>query len=196
MKVMRYSSKHKEQTHRRLVQKASEQFRRRGMQGIGIARLMGKLGLTHGGFYAHFRSKNDLIAAATQQMFQEAATRMEAAIAAAPQGSAVAAVVGFYLSAGHRDHVMQGCMLPSLAGEMARQPEAVREAYTRGLVEYAKRISKYMRGASEQERLTQARLLFAGMAGSMMLARAVTNREMSDDILEQAREFYTAAFQP
>jgi TetR/AcrR family transcriptional regulator, transcriptional repressor for nem operon len=193
--AMRYSRDHKKQTHTRLVKKAAEQFRRRGVQGIGIAKLMSQLGLTHGGFYAHFRNKDELISAATRQMFEEAAARMEAAAEKVPEGGKVAAIVNYYLSAGHRDSVTQGCMLPALAGEMSRQPGAVRKAYTQGLSAYAARISKYMRGAGEEDRRNQARLLFAGMAGSMMLARSVDDPAMSDEILRQAREFYSSAFQ-
>jgi TetR/AcrR family transcriptional repressor of nem operon len=192
---MRYSAQHKEQTHERLVKKAAEQFRRRGVQGIGIAKLMGKLGLTHGGFYAHFDNKSQLVAAAARKIFKEVITHVEAAAAAAPKGSEVTAIVSQYLSAGHRDNATQGCLLPSLAGEMARQPQAVRKALTREFNEFANKISKYMPGASEPERRSQARLLFSGMAGTMMVARAVSDRELSDTILAQGRKFYISTFQ-
>ncbi len=193
---MRYSAQHKEQTHERLVKKAAEQFRRRGVQGIGIAKLMGKLGLTHGGFYAHFDNKSELVAAAARKIFKEATTHVGAVAAAAPKGSELTAIINDYLSAGHRDGTMQGCLLPSLAGEMARQPQTVRKALTREFDEYANKISKYMPGASDEERRSQARLLLAGMAGTMMVARAVSDRELSDTILAQGQEFYISIFQP
>jgi TetR/AcrR family transcriptional regulator, transcriptional repressor for nem operon len=193
---MRYSAQHKGQTHERLVKKAAEQFRRRGLQGIGIAKLMGGLGLTHGGFYAHFDNKSELVAAAARKIFKEAITHVEAAAAAAPKGSEATAIISQYLSAGHRDNTTQGCLLPSLAGEMARQPQTVRKALTREFDEYASKISKYMPGASDEERRSKARLLFAGMAGTMMVARAVSDRELSDAILAQGREFYISIFQP
>jgi TetR/AcrR family transcriptional repressor of nem operon len=192
---MRYSAKHKEQTHERLVKKAAEQFRRRGVQGIGIAKLMGKLGLTHGGFYAHFDNKSELVAAAARKIFEDATTFVEAAAAAAPKGSELTAIISQYLSKGHRDSPMQGCLLPSLTGEMGRQPQTVRKALTREFNEFANKISKYMPGASDQERRSQARLLFAGMAGTMMVARALSDRELSDAILAQGREFYISIFQ-
>jgi TetR/AcrR family transcriptional repressor of nem operon len=190
---MRYSAQHKEQTHARLVKKAAEQFRRRGVQGIGIAKLMGKLGLTHGGFYAHFDNKSELVAAAARKIFKEAITQIEAAAAAAPKGRELTAIISDYLSAGHRD-TTQGCLLPSLAGEMARQPQTVRKALTQAFDEYANKISKYMPGPSDEERRSQARLLFSGMAGTMMVARAVSDRELSDTILAQGREFYISIF--
>src|SRR5256885_10485319 len=106
---MRYSRQHKQQTHNRLLKKAAEEFRRYGVQGTGIAPLMGWLGLTHGGFYAHFDSKNELIAEATGPMFEDALSRrMLAAAEAAPKGKAVRAIFNPYLSPGHRDS-REGC---------------------------------------------------------------------------------------
>ncbi len=192
---MRYSAQHKRQTHERLVKRAAEQFRRRGLQGIGIAKLMGGLGLTHGGFYAHFDNKGELVAAAARKIFKEAITQIEAAAAAAPKGRELTAIISDYLSAGHRD-TTQGCLLPSLAGEMVRQPQTVRKALTQAFDEYANNISKYMPGPSDEERRSQARLLFSGMAGTMMVARAVSDRQLSDAMLAQGREFYISIFQP
>src|SRR5260370_26200827 len=128
---MRYSAKHKEQTHKRLVKKAAEQFRRRGVQGIGIAKLMGKLGLTHGGFYAHFDNKSELVAAAARKIFKEAITQVEAAAAAAPKGSELTAIISQYLSEGHRDSPTQGCLQPSVPGERARRSQTVRQTRVR-----------------------------------------------------------------
>ena len=195
---MRYSAQHKEQTHERLVKKAAEEFRRCGVQGIGIAKLMGELGLTHGGFYAHFDDKSELVTAAIGQIFKEAKAQVDAAAAAAPRGSELSAIINGYLSAGHRRGATQGqgCLLPSLAGEMARQPRTVRRALTREFDEYANKIAQYMPGASDEERRSQARLLLAGMAGTMMVARAVSDRDLSDAILAQGRELYNSMFQP
>ncbi len=192
---MRYSAQHKAETHGRLIRKAAEQFRRRGVQGIGIAGLMGQLGLTHGGFYAHFKNRDDLVAAVTGQIFEETIARMIAAAEAAPEGKKVRALVDSYLSTGHRDHVSLGCLLPALAGEMARQPQSVRSAYTRGLNDYFHRIARYMPGTRQEERCDQARLLLSGMAGAMMVARAMTDPESSDKLLDSARKFFGSAFE-
>src|SRR5438128_12437241 len=106
---MRYSRQHKGETHNRLLKKAAEEFRRNGVQGTGIAPLMGQLGLTHGGFYAHFGSKNELIAEATAPMFEDALSRrMLAAARAATKGKAVRAIGTHYLSPEHRDS-REGC---------------------------------------------------------------------------------------
>jgi len=192
---MRYSAQHKAQTHERLLKKAAEQYRRRGLQGVGIAKLMGGLGLTHGGFYAHFDNKSELVAATAREIFKEATTQIEAAAEGAPKGRELTEIISGYLSPGHRD-TTQGCLLPSLAGEMARQPQTVRKALTQAFDEYANKISKYMPGSNDEERRSQARLLFSGMAGTMMVARAISDRQLSDTMLAQGREFYISVFQP
>src|SRR5207253_8427215 len=116
-------------THQRVLKKAAEQMRRRGVQGTGIASLMGKVGLTHGGFYAHFPNKNALIAEATGPMLEEGVAEVIAAAEAAPDGKKVRAIVDTYLSPQHRDS-REVCPVSGLAGEMARQSESVRDAYT------------------------------------------------------------------
>lgn len=192
---MRYSHRHKEETHNRLLKKAAEEFCRNGVLGTGIAPLMGQLGLTHGGFYAHFDSKNELIAEATGPMFEDALSRrMLAAAEAAPKGKAVRAIVSHYLSPEHRDS-REGCPLAGLAGEMARQPEPVRNAYMSALNHRLKRIAALLPGDDEKTRFDRAYLLVAGMAGTMMIAKAMTEREVSDHFLQQARAFYVAAFE-
>ena len=192
---MRYSRQHKDETHNRLLKKAAEEFRRNGVQGTGIAPLMGKLGLTHGGFYAHFDSKNELIAQATGPMFEDdLAGRMFTAAEAAPKGKAVRAMINHYLSPQHRDSP-EGCPLAGLAGEMARQPKPVRNAYIGAMDDRLKRIAALLPDDDEKARLDQARLLMAGMAGTMMIARAMTDRDVSDHFLEGARAFYAAAFE-
>ena len=192
---MRYSRQHKDETHNRLLKKAAEEFRRSGVQGTGIAPLMGQLGLTHGGFYAHFDSKNELIAQATGPMFEDGLVgKMFAAAETAPKGKRVRAIVDHYLSPQHRD-CPEGCALAGLAGEMARQPKAVRNAYISAMSDQLKRIAALIPGDDEKARFDRARLLMTGMAGTMMIAKAMTDRDVSDHFLEQARAFYAAAFE-
>ena len=192
---MRYSRQHKDETHNRLLKKAAEEFRRRGVQGTGIASLMRQLGLTHGGFYAHFGSKNELVAQATGPLFEGGlAGWMLAAAEAAPKGKGVRVIVNHYLSPQQRDS-SEGCALAGLAGEMARQAEPVRNAYMSALNHRLKRIAALLPGDDEKARFDRARLLVAGMAGTMMIAKAMTDREVSDHFLEQARAFYAAAFE-
>lgn len=191
---MRYSAKHKAQTHAKLLKKAAEHFRGQGLQGTGIAKLMGRMGLTHGGFYGHFANKNDLVAATLAEMFAESVQHMKNAVAGAAKGEEVGAIVNSYLSAEHRDHPEQGCLLPVLAPEIAHQPLSVRKAYTRGFNEQVGKLAQFMPGEDEAGRRERARVLMAGMAGTMMFARAVSDRELSDQILAHGRDFYSSAF--
>jgi len=191
---MRYSAQHKAKTHERVLKKAAEQMRRRGVQGTGIAGLMGKAGLTHGGFYAHFPDKNALIAEAMGPMLEEGVAGDIAAAEAAPEGQKIRAIVNRYLSTQHRDYP-QACPVAGLAGEMTRQSESVRNAYTRAIEDRLKLIARFFPGASERERQNRARLMLAGMAGTLMIAKVITDRKASDQFLEQAREFYAKAFE-
>lgn len=191
---MRYSVQHKAKTHERVLKKAAEQMCRRGVEGTGIASLMGKVGLTHGGFYAHFRDKNALIAEATGPMLEDGVAEVIAAAEAAPEGKKVRAIVNTYLSTAHRDSP-QICPVAGLAGEMARQSKTVRNAYTGAIEDRLKLIARFLPGANDQERRDRARLMMSGMAGTMMIARVIINREASDHFLEQAREFYATVFE-
>src|SRR5262249_15737540 len=138
---MRYSRQHKGETHNRLLKKAAEEFRRKGVQGTGIASLMGELGLTHGGFYSHFASKNHLFAKATGPMLEDGVGgKMLEAAEAAPEGKRVRAIVNHYLSPQHRDSP-EACALAGLAGEMTRQPKSVRNAYISAMNHRLKRIA-------------------------------------------------------
>lgn len=191
---MRYPAQHKAKTHERVLKKAAQQMCRHGVQGTGIASLMGKVGLTHGGFYAHFSGKDELIAEATGPMLEEGIAEVIAATEAAPEGKKVWAIVNTYLSTQHRDSP-QACPIAGLAGEMGRQSESVRNAYTSAIEDRLKLIARFFPGVSERERQNRARLMMAGMAGTMMVAKAITNRKASDQFLEQAREFYATAFE-
>ena len=117
-----------------------------------------------------------------------------AAAEAAPEGQKIRAIVNRYLSTQHRDYP-QACPVAGLAGEMARQSESVRNAYIRAIEGRLKLIARFFPGANEQERRDRARLLMSGMAGTMMIAKAMTDRKASDHFLEQAREFYASAFE-
>jgi len=155
---MRYSEQHKAKTHERVLKKAAEQMRRRGVQGTGIANLMGKVGLTHGGFYAHFPDKNALIAEAAGPMLEEGVAGVIAAAEAAPEGKKVRAIANTYLSTQHRDSP-QVCPVSGLAGEMARQSEKVRNAYICAIEDRLKLIARFFPGGNEQERRDRARLM-------------------------------------
>jgi TetR/AcrR family transcriptional repressor of nem operon len=187
---MRYTAEHKEETHRRIVQTAARAFKRHGLQGVGIADLMKKAGLTHGGFYAHFPDRNTLVAEATAAGYEEAAERLLAHLADSPSGDALRALVDRYLGPAHRAHPESGCPLPALAADMSRQPAPVRRAFTDSLRRYTGRLAALLPGRHKADREDTAYAVLAGLAGAVMLARAVSDPELSDRILAASRQFY------
>jgi TetR/AcrR family transcriptional repressor of nem operon len=196
--VVRYTAEHKEETHRKIVRTASRAFRRHGLHGVGIADLMKKAGLTHGGFYAHFTDRDTLVEEATAAGYEEAAERLLNDLAQVPSEDAARRLVDRYLSPSHRANVEHGCPLPALAADMSRQPPRVRRAFTTRFRRYSGRLAALLpsRGRQPQHaRQDTALALLSGMAGAMLLARAVSDPELSDRILAAARRFYLDALE-
>jgi TetR/AcrR family transcriptional regulator, transcriptional repressor for nem operon len=187
---MRYTAEHKEQTHRRIVQTAARAFKRHGLEGVGIAELMKKVGLTHGGFYAHFPDRDSLVTEATAAGYEEAAERLLTHLAESPSDNIVRALVDRYLDPSHRAHAENGCPLPALAADMSRQPVSVRRGFTESFRRYSGRLAALLPGRHKTEREDTAYALLAGLAGTIMLARAVSDPELSDRILAASRQFY------
>ncbi len=188
---MRYSKTHKQQTHQRIVGMAARRFRREGIAGVGVSDLMQSLELTHGGFYAHFTSKQQLILEALRAGFAESAAHWARVSARAGKDGALRAMVERYLSPLHRDTPERGCMVPTLAPEMPRQRGEVRHAFTEGLREFVAQTAEHMPGETPQQRAAQAQMLLAGLAGTMLLARAVDDPAWSDALLALGRRFFS-----
>jgi TetR/AcrR family transcriptional repressor of nem operon len=186
---MRYSAEHKEETRQRIVRAAALRFRSRGSEGAAIGDLMRDLHLTHGGFYRHFANKEDLFAEALQQGHD----RMIApAIAKAPKGGELKALIDAYLAIEHCDNIAEGCPVAALATELARRPphSRARTAFERILRERTREIAKYMPGATEQERVRKTRMLMSGMAGTLTVARVLTDKQRRVRFLNDAKKFY------
>jgi len=190
---MRYPATRKAETHRQIVDMASRQFRSRGVQGIGIADLMAQVGLTQGGFYAHFKDRDALVAEATQCAAQQSLARLLDVAAAAP-GHEIERMLELYLSPGHRDDPSQGCFLPTLAADIARQPAPVRAAFTDSLKRQLRRLARLMPGAGERTRGRQAMTMLAAMAGGVLIARAVDDPKLSDELLSALRSQLLATY--
>ena len=190
---MRYPAEHKEETRERIIRAASRRFRRAGA-GVGIGQLMKTLKMTHGGFYRHFKSKDDLFEAALTESFEEMRARMTAAIAEAPAGHELQAIIGTYLSDEHCADAAGGCPVAALASEVARQPRAVRAAFDRAIQQATSRMATFMTGATEEERRRKAGVLFSGMSGTLAVARAVSDEDLRKRILAAARKIYVEAF--
>jgi TetR/AcrR family transcriptional repressor of nem operon len=177
---MRYSKEHKAETRQQILIQAARHFLQDGIAGTGIAGLMAEAGLTHGGFYAHFTSKDDLVAAAIASGFGH--TR--AALAREAGRGGLEAVIRLYLSPRHRDLPAKGCIAATLSPEIARLPEPVRDCFTTEISALLQLIADLLpRHWREKRRQEAAIAILAGMMGSLQLARAVSDRTFSDRIL-------------
>jgi len=190
---MRYRAEHKQETRRRIVRAASRRFRSRGGEGITIAGLMRDLRLTHGGFYRHFASKQELYAEAIGAALRESETYLSQAAEASP-GNELRALISTYLSVAHCRNAAQGCLYAALASEIGRRPRAVRAAFEAALAEHTRNMARFLPGKSAEERERNSVLLFSGMAGALNVARAVNDEGKRQRILDLSREFYIKAF--
>jgi AcrR family transcriptional regulator len=182
---MRYSGDHKEKTHERIVREAGRLFREHGYKGTGVDAVMKAAGLTQGGFYAHFRDKDELLAETLVQSSEDVAKFLPSAGPTSPKAFAV--WVDRYLSEEHRDHPEAGCPLPTLGGEVPRQPKAVREAFNQSLDDYIAAVARILPEGSDAARKDVAIAVLASLAGGMLLARAVEDPTLSARVLRVVR---------
>ena len=194
---MRYSKEHKQQTRERIVRAASRRFRSRGSQGAGIGELMRELRLTHGGFYRHFHSKEELFVEAFQQGTSEINRKIAEAIEQAPPGGKLKALIDAFLSDEHCDNPSDGCPVTALATELSRRPprSRARTTFQDVLKERAAWLGRQMPGETREERETRARMLMSGMAGTLNIARVLTDEQSRRRFLAEARKFYLRAAQ-
>jgi TetR/AcrR family transcriptional regulator, transcriptional repressor for nem operon len=179
--VARYDAEHKAETRGRIIETAGRRFKRNGIDGSGVAALMSDAGLTNGAFYAHFESKDDLVANVVAD--QLAAQR--AVLASLPEGrAAVEEFVRDYLSPHHRDDPSTGCPSAALLDEIGRCDDAVRDSYTAGMQSIVDVITAHLSPHDPSAARTRALGLFTVLVATLQLARAVSDRELSDDILE------------
>lgn len=180
---MRVSREQAAENRERILDIASRLFRERGFDGIGVADLMKAAGLTHGGFYGHFASKEDLMAQACARAFEGAVPRWQEWAAAAPDNP-LAAVTAHYLSSAHCDKPGEGCALAALASEAARHNPPVRQALTEGMHRLVDFLTQLVPGRSKAARREKALATVAGMVGAVVLARAVDDRALAEEILQ------------
>lgn len=191
--MARYPADHKERTRARIVATASRRFRKRGGDATGIGPLMRELALTSGGFYKHFESKEQLFEEALQASVTEMGSHMIGLAEAAGPSEALAAIIDAYLSEGHCADPETGCPLAALGADISRLPRRSRDTCRLLLDAYAARLAKYVPGQSQEERECRAALLFSGMAGTLTLARSVTDATARARLLADARAFYRRA---
>jgi TetR/AcrR family transcriptional repressor of nem operon len=185
---MRYDSEHKERTRAKVLGEAAATIRAVGPDGIGVAGLMAKVGLTHGGFYAHFKSKDDLVAQAITQMFEESNARFENRTAGHEPAEGLSVFLDYYLSPTHRDSRDRGCPLPALSGDLARMAEPARERFANGAARLTGHIAGLMEKMGKPEPEALAMSVVSEIVGALSLSRAVSDIARSDLILKTSRE--------
>ena len=182
---MRHSKAEKAKTHKRIVAIASKRFREEGLAGIGIADLMKEAGLTVGGFYKHFKSRDALVAEAVGSALEIWKRQMDAAAAGGPPVTYESLVDG-YLSEAHRDHPGTGCAVSSLAGDIARSDQRTRAAVTRQIRDDIELVATMIGDTNEKGKGTarsQAILTYCALVGAIGVARAVSDEHLSREIL-------------
>ena len=194
---MGHSRKDKADSHDRIVGVAARSFREHGVDGVGVAELMKEAEMTHGGFYRHFESRDDLVAEGVERALLDGARgAFEAEAAGRLRGRALLfALVDWYLGTAHRDTLATSCAVTSLAGDVSRGSERTRAAYTRQLTEYLDLFVRLMVGdvdaATKATKATKAKraqavAAWATLVGAVSLARAVDDDALSREILKTA----------
>ena len=191
---MRYSAEHKAQNHENILSVAARTFREHGADSSGIGTVMKKVGLTKGGFYRHFESKDDLFVEAVARAFDEMGNGMVEIAKSVPKNQALRAIIELYLSTAHAKSPGAGCVLSALGPELARKPLSVRKRIERLLDAYRERLVPFVPGQTREEKLANCRLLFSSMAGVLMMARIATDPQKRDQRLMEARTFFKKCF--
>ncbi len=180
--MVRYAKEHKLETRRRIVETAGRRLKRDGIDGSGVATLMADAGLTNGAFYAHFGSKEDLVATAVTDQLSG---QREQLAAVAPGRAGVEQIVRSYLSTEHRDNPGEGCPSAALLDEIGRCAESTKQAYTEGVLDIIDDMAARLAPDDPLSVRTTMLSVYAMMVGTMQLSRAVTDRQLADDLLEQ-----------
>jgi TetR/AcrR family transcriptional regulator, transcriptional repressor for nem operon len=185
---MRYSSEHKQETHTRIVKKASVRLREKGAHGIGVADLMKEAGLTHGGFYAHFDSREALVIEAFTYASGRSRDYWRKIAEQTPPDKRLALIVDTYLNTAHRDDPGHGCAIASLGADIARESPKTRKAFSTELDHMIDLIADQISGVPRKAARKQATATLATIMGALVMARIAGNGEFSDEIMAAGRE--------
>lgn len=185
---MRYPSHHKRATRLRIVSAASAALRERGVDGVGVDEIMHRAGLTHGGFYAHFRSKSELLAEACADAFDAALANLERIGRQPTPARRARLLIDSYLSVHHRDNPGSGCIIVAVGADMPRLDGAGRAAYASGFERHLDRLCASLR-LSERPGENRSRVthLMSALVGALLFARAVDDPGRSAGLLESSR---------
>ena len=187
---MKVSKEKAAEHHQAVIEAAAMSFRESGFEGVNVADIMQKAGLTHGAFYGHFRSKSDLAAAACRYAFDE---RLDGWA----DDVSLTDYLDLYISTFHRDRRGRGCPMAAFASDISRQPKAVQKEFEAGVSRYRERIASRLAKTAAQKapRDSEATALLAAMVGSIILARSTfSNRALSARILTESRSVIASRF--
>ena len=191
---MRYGPEHKVETHRKIVKDASRRVRSEGLTGAAVATVMKDTGLTHGGFYKHFESKDELLVESLHQAFGEIIDKLADAAEQAPRGEAWKTIVKTYLSLEYCDHAERGCPMAALAPELARVDRKMKPRVLAELVNYKDRMTPFMPGRRTADKERAFFVIFSTMIGAIQIARLLPERAMREKVLGGVREFLLGSF--
>ena len=191
---MRYRPEHKVEVHRKLLKDASRRVRAEGITGAAVSSVMRDSGLTHGGFYKHFGSKDDLLAQSLSEAFREMADYLTQVAEKSQPGTAWKAIVKAYLSPEHCDHAERGCPLAALAPELARADHAMKGPIRAALIKYKARMLPLMPGRQTAEKERAFFTIFSTMIGAVAIARVLPDQAARARVLASARDFLLSSF--
>jgi TetR/AcrR family transcriptional regulator, transcriptional repressor for nem operon len=182
---MRYGTDHKQATRQRILEAAGRRFKQDGIDGAGVAAVMSDADLTNGAFYAHFRSKEDLVA---NVLADQLRAQRQSFDAQPPDRQGLEAFIHAYLSPQHRDQCADGCPSAALLDEVARRPVATKQVFTDELMGIIKDIASRLDPTDAEAARTDALTLFGLMLGTLQLARTLTDRDLADQLLARGVE--------
>lgn len=185
---MRYAESHREETHKRLLKVAAAALRENGPDRLGVADVMKAAGLTHGGFYAHFKSKDALLIEALSEIFAKSQRRVRRIIEGLPPKHALATYIDFYVSARHRDDPANGCPITALNSDLPRQSKKFRSTFESGVKLLSDSLAGWIDDAGIKDATRIAPSILAAMAGAVALSRTISDRQLSGDLLASTRE--------
>jgi AcrR family transcriptional regulator len=191
--MTRTSRKQKEATHERIVEAAARAIRRSGYGGTGVADIMKDAGLTHGGFYAHFPSREAMLAEAADRAGAETVAASQRIAAAAPPQQALQALLRAYLSKEHIDAIETGCPIAALGSEMPRQAPEVRRAATRRIKEMIDLVARQSPDWGQPDAHERALVIMATAVGTLLLARAVDDPKLCAALREATLKYLAPA---
>lgn len=180
---MPYPEGHKLKIRGKIMESAAQAFRTNGIRDISVPFIMKGAGLTHGGFYAHFDNKEQLVAEACRYAISDTIALLQKAADQETQGPKINAIIDYYLSPYHRDRTEMGCILPALSSEIARSSDEVRQVFTDEL----ERMIDFISNAAEVDKATGS-VLLSMMVGTLVLARSVNDSKLSDSLLTASKQ--------